>query len=58
MVLSDIKYILSAGLEGSAVILIAVIAYKIYKMKISTSSKCCGDAVEIATDNPGGENNV
>ena len=56
--IEEIKFILESGLEGSAVVLISVIAYKIYKMKIHSSSKCCGDAIEIETENPGGENNV
>jgi hypothetical protein len=61
MVFSDILFILEAGFEGALVLLVGVIAYKIYKMKISTQSKCCGDAVEINTENDGvhrEENNV
>ena len=47
------KTILESGLEGAAIILLAVIAYKIYKMKILTSSKCCDDNVQIRTQNEG-----
>ena len=46
--------ILNSGLEGAGIILLAVIAYKIYKMKISTSSKCCDDHVQVSTQNIGG----
>jgi len=51
------KTILESGLEGAAIILLGVIAYKIYKMKISTSSKCCDDNVQIRTQNNGDNNN-
>lgn len=42
------------GLEGSAVLLILVVVYKVYKMRINSSSRCCGDNVEVDTYNPGG----
>ena len=45
--------ILEYGLEGAGTILILVIAYKIYKMKIKTHSGCCGDKVVIDTQNSG-----
>ena len=50
--------ILEYGLEGAGTILILVIAYKIYKMKITTHSGCCGDKLDgiiIDTQNSGGE---
>lgn len=47
--------ILSYGIEGSATILILVIAYKIYRMKITTHSGCCGEKLIIDTQNSGGE---
>jgi len=56
--ISEVKFIIDAGLEGSAIILLCVISYKIYKMKIHTTSKCCGDAIEIKTENDSGENNI
>jgi hypothetical protein len=43
------------GIEGSITVLILVIAYKIYKMKITTHSGCCGEKVIIDTQNSGGE---
>ena len=40
------------GLEGCGCLLLIVISYKIYKMKIHTQSKCCGFLAE--TLNRGG----
>ena len=45
--------ILEYGIEGSVTILILVIAYKIYRMKIQSSSKCCDDKVTLETQNSG-----
>ena len=42
-------------LEGAAGIFILVFAYKIYRMKVNTSSECCGGAVQVQSSNPGGE---
>ena len=50
--------ILNYGLEGAGTILILVLAYKIYKMKIHTHSGCCDDRVIIDTQNSGGESKV
>ena len=47
--------ILEYGLEGAGTILLLVIAYKIYRMKIHTHSGCCGDKLIIDTQNSGGE---
>ena len=41
------------SLEASGSLLIWVICYKILKMKIKTHSGCCGDKIEIDTENPG-----
>tara|TARA_Y100000033_G_scaffold36845_1_gene35735 strand:+ start:2597 stop:2884 length:288 start_codon:yes stop_codon:yes gene_type:complete len=41
-------------LEGAAGIFILVIAYKVYKMRINTSSECCGGAIQVQSSNPGG----
>jgi len=49
------SYILEYGIEGAGTILILVIAYKIYRMRISTHSGCCGESVVIDTQNSGGE---
>ncbi len=42
------------GLEGAGCLLLCVIAYKIYKMKIHSKSGCCGDRFVIETMNKGG----
>ena len=49
------SYVLDYGIEGSITILILVIAYKIYRMKITTHSGCCGEKLIIDTQNSGGE---
>lgn len=45
---------LVSGLEGSGMILLLVISYKLFKMRIRTHSNCCGGNVDVITDNPGG----
>ncbi len=50
--------ILESGLEGSLIILILTLSFKIYKMKIKTHSKCCGENLEIETENNGGQGNL
>jgi hypothetical protein len=50
--------IVKYGIEGSITVLILVIAYKIYKMKITTHSGCCGEKVIIDTQNSGGETKI
>lgn len=47
-----LKEILDSGIEGSACILILVIAYKIYRAKISTESNCF-DIFKMKTNNDG-----
>ena len=49
-----------SGLEGAGMILLLVISYKLYKMRIRTHSNCCDGNVDVMTDNPGvaGEENV
>lgn len=41
------------GLEGATCVLMVVIAYKIYRMKLHTLSKCCKESVIIETMNKG-----
>ena len=45
--------ILEGGLEGAGICLLLVLTYKIYKMRIHSSSSCCGDAVKFETHNAG-----
>ena len=40
-------------LEGSAAVLILAIAYKVYRARCSSRSKCCGDHVEFQSQNSG-----
>ena len=53
-----IETVLDDGIEGACIILILVISYKIYKMKIETSSSCCDGNMSIKTRNPGGPRNL
>jgi len=48
----SVKEILDTGVEGSFCILILVIAYKIYRAKISTESNCF-DIFRMKTRNEG-----
>jgi hypothetical protein len=46
-------------LEGACSLFITIVAYKIYKMRCNTSSKCCGDRFESDLHNDGtGNNNI
>ena len=35
--------------------LLAVVAFKLYRARVTTHSGCCGDSVVIDTSNPGAE---
>lgn len=50
--------IIKMGLEGSLVIFLLTISFKIYKMKIKSHSKCCGENVEVETENNEGQANL
>jgi len=43
------------SLEGAGILLIIVVAYKLYKMRINSSSHCCGENIQLETYNSGGE---
>ena len=49
-----VSQVLSSGVEGAGLVLLLVIAYKIYKVKIRTKSECCGEGFSIETSNAGG----
>ena len=52
----EINDIISLGLEGSLSMMLIVLAYKIYKMKIKSHSGCCldkGNGVVLETTNSG-----
>ena len=40
-------------LEGSCALLLAVVAFKIYRLKCSSHSRCCGEQVDVEMSNPG-----
>ena len=48
-----LQLLFESGLEGSAIVLLLVLSYKIYKVKVKTRSSCCGDSVNIETENEG-----
>ena len=52
--MSLVQQILTSGLEGSTLIFLLVLSYKVYKMKIKTKSNCCGDSFNVETENEGG----
>lgn len=44
-------------LEGSCALLISIVAYKLYRLRCNTSSKCCGERFETDLHNDG-QNNI
>ena len=50
--------IVEKGLEGTLMIFLLTLSFKLYKMKIKSHSKCCGDNVEVETRNDGGQGNL
>ena len=51
--LSQLGEIGTLTLEGALFLMIFVIAYKIYRARISTHSGCCRDRLIVDTENPG-----
>lgn len=49
-----VEQVFTNGLEGACLILLLVLAYKIYKVKIKTKSNCC-DGFYVETENTGGD---
>ena len=43
-------------LESSLGLFIIVVAYKLYRLKCGTHSKCCGDQLQVDLENPGVNN--
>jgi len=43
------------SLEGACSLFITVLAYRLYRMRCNTSSKCCGDKLEADFHNDGGQ---
>lgn len=46
---SSIHEIVTIGIEGAAVLLLVVVAYKLYRVKIHSKSGCCGEAFFLET---------
>tara|TARA_Y100000389_G_C17258832_1_gene411932 strand:+ start:523 stop:714 length:192 start_codon:yes stop_codon:yes gene_type:complete len=44
-------------IEGAAALLLAVAAYKLYKLRIASESDCCSHAFRVKTSNRGNSNN-
>ena len=40
-------------LEGSCALLLAVVAFKLYRLKCNSHSRCCGEHVDVELSNPG-----
>ena len=55
-----VEKILESGIEGSAILLLCAIAYKIFRMKIETeaTSDCCKSCfkLHVTTSNEGNSN--
>ena len=47
------KAVEEGGLKSAGIVIILVVAYKIYRMKITTESNCC-DRFKFSTSNGGG----
>ena len=60
----DINEIISLSVEGALSLMLVVLAYKLYKMKIQSHSGCClengGNGIVLETQNSGvtSENDV
>lgn len=50
--MSDINYT-TYSLEGACALFITIVAYKLYKLRCNTSSKCCGENIEADFHNDG-----
>ncbi len=51
--MGDIQEYSLMSLEMSASLFIMVVAIKLYKCRFQTRSGCCGDQIQIETQNPG-----
>lgn len=43
------------SLEGACSMFIIIIAYKVYRLRCNTTSKCCGDNIQADLHNDGGQ---
>jgi hypothetical protein len=51
----DYETLTKLSIETSGTIVLIVIAYKIYKMRVATSSNCCDEHLIVRTNNDGGD---
>lgn len=51
----DLTEMMGLTLEAACSLFIIVLAIKLYKCKISSTSNCFGDKLHIETSNPGAE---
>ena len=49
----DNEKIAEFTLESAASLFIVVCAYKLYRLKCHSESRCCGDSVHFDGENPG-----
>ena len=45
----DLEQFSKYTIEGACSLLLAVLAYKLYKLRVATASSCCGEHVKIKT---------
>lgn len=56
MLYMELQELGSYTVEGACALLLAVIAYKIYKIRITSESDCCDGALRLRTANRGDSN--
>lgn len=49
----DFSQLATYTLESAGTLLLVVMAFKIYKLRIATESDCCGHALRVKTSNRG-----
>ena len=49
----DFSELSQYGVESAASLCLAVLAYKLYRMRIASSSNCCDDHIQLRTVNRG-----
>lgn len=53
----DFQQLTTYTIEGAGSLVLAVIAYKIYKLRVTTESDCCHHAFRLKTSNRGDSQN-
>ena len=49
----DASDVTTYTLEGALSLLLAALAFKIYRMRVRSESSCCGDRLHVTTSNRG-----